>query len=598
MRKISSFLVVTLLLVTATANAAQTVTQPGKSYPDGHSGSVYFPMGDISFADEVVSFEPGKPKPAPRYVDKNNSLSIPNNASLSLGCRGTLVVKFTDNVLIDIDGLDLYIFELGGAFEPSHLELSEDGNTWLDMGKISGARAAVDLAGKVPAGASYRYVRITDLGTACYGDSPGADIDAIGAIGSALSVTLSGAVLFDTGKFNLKPEAKQVLDDFAAKLAGLDIKGLVVEGHTDNVGARQDNQLLSENRALSVKEYLTGLPAMRGIKIVARGYGEDRPLNDNRTAGKRQLNRRVQLIASPSGDVGAGIERRIQAAPANNTLEQSANAALAATRTRPASLREHLQLEDQVLDSLRPYEGQLGGFATVSAIARIKGAAQWANVHIKESLASFASSCQAGRADIMAMLPVIDAQRALVESVPVNYKSIEGALVQMQRLQALGLTSHLSAYQSQVPTRDAHFENLASYYEAMQNWHTSAGKRDKYFPVSPANSKAFASYVIGLGGKGIAEKQVQKLSFTIGFMSDVSVISMFDLATQALKLAADAAGNNCSLDDAARADLLKKIDNVALRGFWIPRGNKTLYRDMVTGLKGKDAIVDFLLPIK
>lgn len=297
---INGHLIFSLLLAAFSANVASSDTPTGKNYPDGHGGKVFFPMGDVSFADEVVSFEVGTPKPRDSiYLVEENALSYPKNASLSLGCKGVLIVRFTDNLLIDIPGPDLYVFEIGGATEPTNLKISEDGKGWIDLGDISGGRSDVDITGFIAPGTAYSYVMLTDLGSTCFGDSPGADIDAVGAIGSALRLSMSSSVLFDTGKFELKPDAKKILDEFVAKLEGMGIRSLTVEGHTDDVGLSDSNQLLSEKRALSVKKYLTGLPMMQKIHIVAKGYGESRPLNDNGTAQERQINRRVQLIASP-----------------------------------------------------------------------------------------------------------------------------------------------------------------------------------------------------------------------------------------------------------------------------------------------------------
>ena len=66
-------------------------------------------------------------------------------------------------------------------------------------------------------------------------------------------------------------------------------------GHTDNVGNAQDNLVLSYQRAKSVMDYLI----MRGIspnRMVAKGYGKDRPVTSNSTAEGRATNRRVEII--------------------------------------------------------------------------------------------------------------------------------------------------------------------------------------------------------------------------------------------------------------------------------------------------------------
>jgi outer membrane protein OmpA-like peptidoglycan-associated protein len=111
-----------------------------------------------------------------------------------------------------------------------------------------------------------------------------------------LVVTMAD-VLFDTGKYNLRPEARERL----ARLSGIVAShpGLVlqVEGHTDIVGSDEFNQKLSEQRAEAVRDYLIqqGLDQQT---ITAVGLGKTMPIADNTTAEGRQKNRRVEIIVS------------------------------------------------------------------------------------------------------------------------------------------------------------------------------------------------------------------------------------------------------------------------------------------------------------
>jgi outer membrane protein OmpA-like peptidoglycan-associated protein len=104
-------------------------------------------------------------------------------------------------------------------------------------------------------------------------------------------------VLFDTGKYSLKPGAREKL----AKVAGILIAypGLNIEvgGYTDNVGGDQMNQTLSENRASSVRGYLV----QQGVatsSVTARGFGNTLAVASNDSAAGRQQNRRVELLVS------------------------------------------------------------------------------------------------------------------------------------------------------------------------------------------------------------------------------------------------------------------------------------------------------------
>jgi outer membrane protein OmpA-like peptidoglycan-associated protein len=104
-------------------------------------------------------------------------------------------------------------------------------------------------------------------------------------------------VLFDTGKYSLKPGAREKL----AKVAGilLAYPGLNIEvgGYTDNVGGDEMNQKLSENRATSVRDYLV----QQGVttnSVSARGFGNSLPVASNDSSAGRQQNRRVELLVS------------------------------------------------------------------------------------------------------------------------------------------------------------------------------------------------------------------------------------------------------------------------------------------------------------
>lgn len=80
---------------------------------------------------------------------------------------------------------------------------------------------------------------------------------------------------------------------FVEKYPGYNIS---VEGHTDSVGKEKYNQALSERRASAVKKYLVANGATHPDKIKPVGYGETRPITDNKTAGGRFKNRRVEIL--------------------------------------------------------------------------------------------------------------------------------------------------------------------------------------------------------------------------------------------------------------------------------------------------------------
>ncbi|XXX73073.1 OmpA family protein [Sorangium sp. So ce134] len=112
-------------------------------------------------------------------------------------------------------------------------------------------------------------------------------------------ITLSGAVLFASGKSELLPIAKEKLNQVATTLKDQGSPPLRIEGHTDSTGSAQANRKLSLARADSVKAHLVsvGLPA---DKIATVGHGPDRPVADNSSAEGRANNRRVEIIVNPT----------------------------------------------------------------------------------------------------------------------------------------------------------------------------------------------------------------------------------------------------------------------------------------------------------
>jgi outer membrane protein OmpA-like peptidoglycan-associated protein len=111
-------------------------------------------------------------------------------------------------------------------------------------------------------------------------------------------ITLSGSVLFATGKSELLPIAKDKLNEVAKALKDQGFKSIIVEGHTDSRGNAQKNEELSFARAESVRSHLVsqGLPA---DKVRATGLGSGRPVAANETPEGRANNRRVEIVVEP-----------------------------------------------------------------------------------------------------------------------------------------------------------------------------------------------------------------------------------------------------------------------------------------------------------
>jgi len=110
-----------------------------------------------------------------------------------------------------------------------------------------------------------------------------------------LVISLGAKVLFDTDKYNLKKGATKTLKEVAVLLKKYPDNDIAIEGHTDWVGTLEHNQILSENRANSVKKFLVN-EGVNADRMKTKGYGKLRPIADNRTAKGREQNRRVEII--------------------------------------------------------------------------------------------------------------------------------------------------------------------------------------------------------------------------------------------------------------------------------------------------------------
>ncbi|MBL0329131.1 MAG: OmpA family protein [Bacteroidetes bacterium] len=281
--------------------SSQTI---GKEYPAGNGGKIFLPQGDISFADEVVDFKRGEPDAVTEACDSMLSIGIADFAGVasnftSLGCGGTLTLRFTDNALINIEGPDLYVFEVGKYIETTQLYVSKDAKNWISVGAISGGVSLVDIGDSVKQFDVFHYVKLEDLKTDCKGSWPGADIDAVAAIGSGPQITLSSAVLFDFDKYELLANSKLELDNLIEQIKKQNPSKIIIEGHTDNIGQENYNQTLSEKRAGAVKDYILSKVVMSKSKAKSIGYGSSLPVALNETKEGQDKNRRVSIILIP-----------------------------------------------------------------------------------------------------------------------------------------------------------------------------------------------------------------------------------------------------------------------------------------------------------
>jgi len=113
-------------------------------------------------------------------------------------------------------------------------------------------------------------------------------------------VVTIGDVLFDTDRAELNANGVATVRKLAEVMAQNPERTVLVEGFTDSTGSSAHNKDLSERRAASVAQALTGLGVPRE-RVAARGYGEAYPVASNDSASTRQQNRRVEIVLSNEG---------------------------------------------------------------------------------------------------------------------------------------------------------------------------------------------------------------------------------------------------------------------------------------------------------
>lgn len=119
-----------------------------------------------------------------------------------------------------------------------------------------------------------------------------------------LKLNIPSDISFDTGRADIKPNLRPILDQFAAGLSGQPNTEVRIIGHTDNTGSDAVNDPLSVQRAQAARQYLVG----RGVdpnRVVIAGRGEREPVAANSTEAGRARNRRVEIYLGERANVAA-----------------------------------------------------------------------------------------------------------------------------------------------------------------------------------------------------------------------------------------------------------------------------------------------------
>ena len=143
----------------------------------------------------------------------------------------------------------------------------------------------------------------------------------------AKEIVIKQQVQFAHNSAEILPASNGLLEEIADVLrSNPRIKRLEIQGHTDNTGAADYNQTLSDQRAGSVRSWLTDKGGVPADRLTSKGYGQSRPLVPNVTANNRARNRRVQFVITDQ-----------DAAPTGAAAPKTGGAAAAPTKTGGAS---------------------------------------------------------------------------------------------------------------------------------------------------------------------------------------------------------------------------------------------------------------------
>ncbi|THB64470.1 MAG: hypothetical protein D6E12_14755 [Desulfovibrio sp.] len=162
------------------------------TYIDDWGTTVTTPCGEDSFADQVMEFHVGHPSPPERHWSPERALGPPDftydySNILVLGCGGVVTLAWNNAFLIDVPGDDLHIFEANmdrvQDVEPVQVSVSPNGWHWYNVGYIQAGKSSIDIGPYVRPGELFRYVRLVDMRGDCDTNYPGAEIDAVAAIG-------------------------------------------------------------------------------------------------------------------------------------------------------------------------------------------------------------------------------------------------------------------------------------------------------------------------------------------------------------------------------------------------------------------------------
>ncbi|TDB67064.1 OmpA family protein [Arundinibacter roseus] len=129
-------------------------------------------------------------------------------------------------------------------------------------------------------------------------------------IGEGIKMTFDSGLLFGFDSYDLTAETRTNLDNLAEVVKEYDDTDILIEGHTDDVGAEDYNRQLSERRAKAVADYLRDKKVTRS-RLRTEGYGENQPIVSNDTKRGQDQNRRVEIVITASEKLKKNVKKEV-----------------------------------------------------------------------------------------------------------------------------------------------------------------------------------------------------------------------------------------------------------------------------------------------
>ena len=247
-------------------------------------------MGDVSYADKVILYDPGAlgeetgDEPDIRYQDPLEACGpvqwpqTPDSGFVSLGKRGSLVLKLEDNVLFDASGPDLCIIQGNHSADTMMVWISSDGRYFIPLGEFYQQVQTIDIHTVAFPNTYYSFVKIRDHSQRTSNESAlGVDIDAVAAINTAKVMTVDAAKLFETNSAILLPTATSLLDSVSEQIHPFLDSEIRIEVFSDNRGAEDYNLMLTQQQAGAIQSYLMTKLDNKQFQYAVYGWGSQKP---------------------------------------------------------------------------------------------------------------------------------------------------------------------------------------------------------------------------------------------------------------------------------------------------------------------------------